>query len=71
MNIEVIQAMLACKDIESDSALNGKIALELIKHRFELALANQGRMYRLILLDFSMPEMDGPQLSSEIQNLFN
>ena len=66
MNIEVIQAMLACKGIDVDSALNGKKALELIKHCFELVRANQGCMYRLILLDFSMPEMDGPQLSREI-----
>lgn len=70
MNIEVVKMMLAGKGIEIDSALNGKEAIELIKHRFELVHANQGRMYRLILLDYSMPEMDGPECSREIKKLF-
>ena len=27
-------------------------------------------MYRIILLDYSMPEMDGPQVATEIRRLF-
>ena len=43
-----------------DFALNGKRALELIDERLELVYAHVGTMYHLILLDYSMPEMDGP-----------
>jgi len=70
MNIEVMRAMLDQKGIEIDCALNGKIALKLIQQRFEQVRAKQGRMYRLILLDFSMPEMDGPELARELKKLF-
>ena len=40
MNIEVVKMMLSYKGIETDEALNGKKALELIQHRFELIRAN-------------------------------
>lgn len=30
----------------------------------------EAEMYRLILLDFSMPQMDGPAVAKEITELF-
>ena len=27
-------------------------------------------MYKLVLLDYSMPDLDGPQVTIEIKNLF-
>ena len=37
-----------------------------------MALAYQGKtkMYKIILLDYSMPEMDGPQVATEIRKIF-
>ena len=52
--------MLQNKGIQTDFALSGKSALRLIRQRFEQAKSNESLMYKLVLLDFSMPEMDGP-----------
>jgi len=32
----------------------------MIQERLELTYRGEASMYRLILLDYSMPEMDGP-----------
>ena len=70
MNIEVIGAMFANHGHQIDFALNGKRALELIDDRLELVYAHVGTMYRLILLDYSMPEMDGPQVAQALRSKF-
>ena len=62
MNLEVHKAMiLSMKHLNSDTALSGSIALELIKVRLNKVLQGQASMYKFILMDYSMPEMDGPQ----------
>ena len=60
MNIEVMRAMLFSKKIDSDYALKGTEALKLIQERLELVYRGEAVMYKVILLDYSMPEMDGP-----------
>ena len=54
--------MLNNNKCQTDSALGGLEALQKIKNRLELCLEQDSpkNMYRLILLDYSMPEMDGP-----------
>ena len=52
--------MLLSKQHEIDFALDGMTAIEMIKKRLSLVYAHQGEMYKLILLDYSMPGMDGP-----------
>ena len=70
MNIEVITAMLSSKHVKADSALNGNQALALIQTRMALAYQGKTTMYKIILLDYSMPEMDGPQVATEIRRIF-
>ena len=44
----------------TDSALSGNTALSLMEKRLEVVYRGEAPMYKLILLDYSMPEMDGP-----------
>ena len=60
MNIEVLQSMLVSKGIMSESALDGKIALKMLQTRIEAVYKGEAQMYQIILLDYSMPELDGP-----------
>ena len=72
MNIEVISAMLKSRAIKSDSALNGNEAIKLVQSRIEQVHRGQmASMYKVILLDYSMPGMDGPQVAIEIRRIYN
>ena len=62
--------MLASKNVKADQALNGKQALALVQTRMELVYQGKTSMYKIILLDYSMPEMDGPQVATEIRRIF-
>ena len=46
--------------IPTDSALNSADSLTLIRIRLEEVLEGRANMYKLILLDYSIDEMDGP-----------
>ncbi len=70
LNIFVVQQMLISKNIECDTATNGGDALDMIQDRIENVLLGHGQMYKLILLDFSMPEMDGLTVAKEIIKMF-
>ena len=52
--------MIESKGFICDSANTGEKALELIEKRLGLARKGLAPMYKLIFLDYSMPEMDGP-----------
>ena len=53
--------------MKSDSALNGKDAIKLVQNRIEQVYRGEvAFMYKVILLDYSMPEMDGPQFAQEL-----
>lgn len=69
MNVEVLKAMLYEKNIPSDTVLNGKDAMMLVRERLKLVRANQAPMYKVILLDYSMPDMDGPTVATNIRKL--
>ena len=62
--------MLEVKGFGHDGANGGIEALDLIKRRFDLAVQGKAGMYKLILLDYSMPDMDGPQAARAIRSFF-
>ena len=55
-NLMAMQGMLECFNFIPDMVNNGEMALEAVLER----LRNKEPMYELILLDYSMPVMDGP-----------
>jgi CheY-like chemotaxis protein len=71
MNIAVIEAMLEEKNVLCDTAPGGTAAINLFKERLEKFKDGEARMYKLILLDFSMPDMNGPTVASIIRDLFD
>ena len=60
MNIEVLRIMLTEIKVKTEIAIGGAAALDAITKRAQLVVEQGLEMYRLILLDYSMPELDGP-----------
>ena len=56
--------MLNEMNLKVDCALNGRIALECVTKRLKL----KQPLYQLILLDFSMPELDGPSTAIKVRH---
>ena len=72
MNIFVLQTMLSELGITSDSATGGSEALKLVQMRADMLLAGEAvQPYEVILMDFCMPDMDGPTTAREIQALLS
>ena len=72
MNIEVMKAMLDNMDINFDVAHSGSMALQVIKNRMDqIKTRKTAEMYKIILLDYSMPDMDGPEVATLIREIFN
>lgn len=70
LNIEVIRAMLANKGFSIDYAVSEKHALKKIKKRMKLHMTEKVSMYQLIMLDYSMPEVDGPVFAQTIRSIY-
>ena len=60
MNVEVLVSMLREMGIESDSCLGAIFALPIVMDRIKKVQEGTAQMYKLVLLDYSMPQMDGP-----------
>ena len=63
--------MLEEKEVLCDTATGGTDAINIFKERLEKCKAGEACMYKLILLDFSMPDMNGPTVASIIRDLYN
>ena len=59
------------KNLKCDAALSGAIALNLIKERLTKVLENQANMYKFIMMDYSMPGMNGPHTVRKIRELLS
>ena len=65
MNLISIENALDELRLNSDCAFNGRVAIKHVLKRLKL----EKPMYKLILLDYSMPGMDGPQVAQKIRKL--
>ena len=67
-----MQAMLLEYGVESDSCSSGLEGMKLVQKRLDEGQAEEGApMYSLILLDYSMPVMDGPQFAIKVRRLLD
>ena len=69
MNIEVMKAMIDDLGFSVDEASSGAEALQLFEQRIQKAMSGEAPMYRVVLLDYSMPLMDGPQVARAMRTL--
>ena len=51
--------MLSSQGLACDTALSGPQALNLLDARIQLEQKNKAQMYKIVIVDFCMPEMDG------------
>ena len=67
-NIVAIQSLIEQFNLQSDYCNDGLEAIKLVQAR-----ANDPNqpMYKLILMDYSMPECDGPTATAAIRNYLN
>ena len=70
MNIEVMRMMLEEQGYSLEGATRGTDAIDMIKKRFWQAKERKAPMYKIIFLDYSMPEMDGPMVARAIRAFF-
>ena len=60
-----LKGMVKGRGVNADESLSGMEAIKLIQQRVQ----NKQAMYKLIMLDYSMPGKDGPQTSIAIREL--
>ena len=57
-NLTALSCQLQQFELQADLCMNGRDAVDLVVKRLETT--NSLPMYKLIILDYSMPELDGP-----------
>ena len=62
--------MLESKQMKNVCANNGREALKIVKARAKLFVKQEAPMFKIILMDYSMPEMDGPTTVKNMKKLF-
>ena len=68
-NILVLVGLLKSAKVPFDEAQCGMDALDKVSKRIELVKTGAASMYKLILLDFSMPDLNGPQVAIQLRGL--
>ena len=64
-NRMALKALCKIHDVPALAVHSGKLALE----QFYYLIATKQPIYKVILLDYSMPEMDGVETAKEIQKI--
>ena len=59
--------IFSMRNMQSDCVLSSFDALALIRTRLDEVLEGRANMYKIIMLDYSIDEMDGPQIASAIR----
>ena len=69
MNIAVLESMLKSRKFITLSVTSGLDAIDIVKTRIAEVVEGkeEAKMFKLVLLDYSMPEMDGPQVATTIR----
>ena len=60
MNVFVVQQLLKQEGVKADSAYCGNEGVQLVKNRVKEVIKGEAQMYKIIFLDYSMPDLDGP-----------
>ena len=72
LNVQILTGILSHNEITSNFVLSGFAALTKLTERIEEIESNEEHeMYRVILLDYSMPIMDGLETAKEIRQLLH
>ena len=66
INIEVMRTLLDAQEIKCDVSQSGEQALQLIEERTKRNTEEGVPMYKIVLLDYSMPEMNGPEVATKL-----
>ena len=61
--------MLKLMNNDCNHALNGQDAIQKVKTRITDVEQNKTEMYKIIFLDYSMPDINGPEVAQEIRLL--
>ena len=68
LQMEIVTSLiLSLRDIQIDSVFSSLEALNLVRTRLTEVLLGRATMYKVILLDYSIDEMDGPQIAQSIR----
>lgn len=70
LNIFLMEELLKAKSLECDSCFGGEMAITMVRNSILKFAEGTGEHYKLILMDYSMPEMDGPTAVREILRLY-
>ena len=70
MNIEVLKILLKDRGYNCESYVRPLEGIGAVKNRFNLTVQGIAPMYKIIFLDFSMPDIDGPQVARMIREYF-
>ena len=71
MNVFSMREQLKILSISSDTTMISTKALLFFQHRVEKAVRGTAEMYKLLLIDYSMPDMDGLELMKELRALID
>ena len=68
LQMEIVTSLiLLMRDIQVDGVFSSLEALNLVRTRLTEVLLGRATMYKIILLDYSIDDMDGPQIAQSIR----